>query len=136
MVSVCGRIVSGSKTYNLALCAVVLFQHLYVGVFRKTVLAYRWEVCGLPTRAVEIMLNLGRHGGWVYFDKLKIAKEASKTKVDYHIINVAVTVASGHVTSVGCVCFVCLCFSRTMFLFDLFVDSIVFSESKDSRIDL
>ena len=130
---------SGSKTYNLAFCAVVLFQHLHVGVFRKTIFAYRWEVCGLPTRAVKIMLNLGRHGGWVYLNNLKITKEASETKVDYHIINVAVTVASGHVTFVGNVCFVCLCFSRTMFLCFLFVlifDLIVCSESIDSRIDV
>lgn len=82
------------------------------------------------------MLNLGRHGGWVYLNNLKITKEASETKVDYHIINVAVTVASGHVNFVGNVCFVCLCFSRTMFLCFLFVlifDLIVCSESIDSR---
>lgn len=63
------------------------------------------------------MFNLGRHGGWVYFDKLKITKEASKTKVGYHIIDVAVTVASGHVTYIGCVCF-CL---SVFFSYDVFV---------------
>lgn len=63
------------------------------------------------------MLNLGRHGGWVYFDKLEITKEASKTKVDYHIINVAVTVASSHVTS-ACMCLFCL---FVLFSYDVFV---------------
>lgn len=47
-----------SKTYNLAFCAVVFLDHLHVGVFGETVFADGWEVGGLPTGAVEVVLDL------------------------------------------------------------------------------
>jgi hypothetical protein len=53
---------SGKKTYNLALGAVVFFQHLDIWVLRKTVFAHGREVSRLPARAVEVMLDLWRHG--------------------------------------------------------------------------
>ena len=61
----CFELEEAAKTYNLALGAVIFFEHLHVWVLGKTVLTHGREVCGLPARAVEIMLDLGRHGGVV-----------------------------------------------------------------------
>lgn len=54
-----------AKTYNLALGAVVFFEHLDIWVLGKTVFAHGGEVSGLPARAVEVMFDLGRHGDGV-----------------------------------------------------------------------
>ena len=45
------------STYSI----VIRLQHLYVVILWKAVLADGGEVCSLPTRAVEILLDLGRH---------------------------------------------------------------------------
>lgn len=50
------------RTYNLAFGAVVLLQHLDIGVLGKAVLTHRWEVGRLPPGAVQVVLDLGRHG--------------------------------------------------------------------------
>jgi hypothetical protein len=54
-----------SKTGMLTFCSVVILQHLNVGVIWETVLADRGEVGGLPAGAVEILLDLRRHGACV-----------------------------------------------------------------------
>jgi hypothetical protein len=61
----CFELEEAVKTYNLALGAVIFFQHLHIWVFGKTVLTNGWEVRRLPAGAVEVMLDLGRHGGVV-----------------------------------------------------------------------
>jgi hypothetical protein len=40
----------------------VILKHLHVGVVGQAVLADRGEIGGLPARAVEILLDLRRHG--------------------------------------------------------------------------
>lgn len=47
-----------SKTYNLAFCTVVFLDHLHVRVIGKAVLTDGWKVSGLPTGAVEVVLDL------------------------------------------------------------------------------
>lgn len=42
---------------------IILFDHLHVWIFWEAVLTHRREVRSLPARAVEILLNLGRHVG-------------------------------------------------------------------------
>lgn len=39
----------------------VFLEHLNVGVVRQAFLAYRREVGRLPSAAIQILLNLGRH---------------------------------------------------------------------------
>lgn len=48
---------------DLAFFAVVLFYHLYVGVLGETVFANGGEVGGFPAGAVQVLLDLGGHGG-------------------------------------------------------------------------
>lgn len=53
------------KTRILTFCAVIILQHLDVGVIWQTVFTDRGEVGGLPAGAVEILLDLRRHGACV-----------------------------------------------------------------------
>lgn len=46
----------------------ILLQHLDIWVLWQTILTYRGEVCGFPAGAVEILLDLGWHGGVVLRD--------------------------------------------------------------------
>jgi hypothetical protein len=41
----------------------VFLNHLHIWVFGKAVLADGRKVGGLPSRAIQIMFNLGRHDG-------------------------------------------------------------------------
>jgi hypothetical protein len=50
----------GSRA-NLAFGIIICFDHLNVWIVRETVFADRGEVGGLPTGAVEILLDLRRH---------------------------------------------------------------------------
>lgn len=50
----------GSRA-NLALGIIICLDHLNVWIVWETVFADRGEVGGLPTRAVEILLDLRRH---------------------------------------------------------------------------
>ncbi len=50
---------------QLALGAVVLLEHLDVGVLGQAVLAHRGEVGGFPPGPVEVLFDLGGHGGGV-----------------------------------------------------------------------
>jgi hypothetical protein len=49
-------------TAYLALGAMILLEHLHVWVVGEAVLAYARHVGGLPSRAVEIVFDLLRHG--------------------------------------------------------------------------
>lgn len=75
----------------------VFFDHLHIWVFGQTTLADRREVGGLPSGAIQVMFNLGRHGvglgpyprGW-------------SESLDYHECQERWRVAGGsHVTRPG-----------------------------------
>jgi hypothetical protein len=55
-------------TYQFAFSSIVFFEHLHVGIFWQTIFAYGRKVCGLPSRAIQILLDLWRHDddawGW------------------------------------------------------------------------
>ena len=55
-----------SNTYDLAFCAMVFFDHLHIRVLGQTTLTNRGEVRGLPSGAVQVMFDLGRHDGGLY----------------------------------------------------------------------
>lgn len=57
----------GSRA-DLAFGAVVLLEHLDVGIRGQAVLADRWEIGRLPARPVQVLLDLGWHddGGGVF----------------------------------------------------------------------
>jgi len=39
----------------------ILLEHLNEGVFRQAVFANAGEICGFPTRSVQILFDLRRH---------------------------------------------------------------------------
>jgi hypothetical protein len=50
-----------AATYDLALCTMVLLEHLDVRVVWEAVLTHRWEIGRLPARAIEVLFNLKSH---------------------------------------------------------------------------
>lgn len=65
------------QTYDLAFCAMILLQHLYVGILRKAVLTHGRKVRGLPSGAVKIVLDLGRHLGLALVERTE-AKDRTR----------------------------------------------------------
>ncbi len=48
---------------DLAFGAIVLLEHLDVRIRREAILADGGEVGGLPAGTIQVLLDLGRHGG-------------------------------------------------------------------------
>jgi hypothetical protein len=65
---------TGKRTF----CSVVILQHLDVGVVREAVLADGGEVGRLPTGAVEVLLDLRRHGAGCGVQKLWHSSDSSR----------------------------------------------------------
>lgn len=55
------RVWGEQDTYDFAFRAVVVLQHLHIGILRQAVLTHRRKVCALPAGPVEILFDLRRH---------------------------------------------------------------------------
>jgi hypothetical protein len=53
----------------------VLLQHLHVRVVRQASFTDRGEIGGFPTRAIQILFDLGRHG-WKQITRTRTEAEA------------------------------------------------------------
>jgi hypothetical protein len=72
--------VTFSLDVRFAFSAIILLDHLDVGVVGEAVLADGGKVGRLPARAVQILLNLRRgHDGWVFCEVLRLQRSSAMT---------------------------------------------------------